>query len=83
MPTSADLRPSLPPPVGRWHDDHIASVTTVITLAGIDRFHTSGTTVEQVWLEVLDIVIERRRKTTRSKSSPRACGRPAAAHPRR
>ena len=41
-----------------WHDDHIWSVTTVITLVRSsveDRFHSSGTAVVQVGWKVLDI----------------------------
>src|SRR5438477_297150 len=42
-----------------WHDDHIWSVTTVITAIRngdvIDRYHTSGTAVQQVGWKVLDI----------------------------
>jgi len=53
-----------------WHDDHIASVTTVITLAGIDRFHTSGTTVEQVGWKALDIVVEKKKKDDEEQKLP-------------
>jgi DNA topoisomerase-3 len=42
-----------------WHDDHIWSVTTVITLvrseAAEDRFHSSGTAIQQMGWKVLDI----------------------------
>ncbi len=44
-----------------WHDDHVWSVTTVITLVRSgaerteDRFHSSGTAVQQVGWKVLDI----------------------------
>jgi DNA topoisomerase-3 len=48
-----------------WHDDHIWSVTTVITRIAngdvVDRYHTSGTAVQQVGWKVLDVVTERRR----------------------
>ncbi len=40
-----------------WHADHVWSVTTVITVvrsAEEDRFHSSGTAVEQVGWKVLD-----------------------------
>ena len=47
-----------------WHDDHIWSVTTVITAivnAGlVDRYHTSGTAVQQVGWKALDIAPARR-----------------------
>jgi DNA topoisomerase III len=42
-----------------WHDDHIWSVTTVITSVRnrdvVDRYHTSGTAVQQVGWKVLEI----------------------------
>ncbi len=42
-----------------WHEDHIWSVTTVITAIAnpgiIDRYHTSGTAVQQVGWKVLDL----------------------------
>jgi DNA topoisomerase-3 len=41
-----------------WHDDHVASFTTVITQVQAqdarDRYHSSGTTVEQAGWKVLD-----------------------------
>src|SRR6202007_1548716 len=41
-----------------WHEDHIWSVTTVITAirndAIVDRFHTSGSEVRQVGWKTLD-----------------------------
>src|SRR5712692_7411881 len=47
-----------------WHDDHIWSVTTVITAiangAITDRYHTSGTAVQQVGWKVLEISVERK-----------------------
>jgi DNA topoisomerase-3 len=53
-----------------WHDDHIWSVTTVITLVrsdgSEDRFHSSGAAVQQVGWKVLDIAIEK--KGTRKKA---------------
>src|SRR5665811_297140 len=49
--------------LGAWHDDHIWSVTTVITVvitaprndATVDRYHTSGSAVQQVGWKVLDL----------------------------
>ena len=42
-----------------WHDDYIAAVTTVITAIRntdlIDRYHSSGTSVQQTGWKVLDI----------------------------
>ena len=47
-----------------WHEDHIWSVTTVITSIRngdvADRYHTSGTAVQQVGWKVLDIVVARK-----------------------
>jgi len=47
-----------------WHDDHIWSVTTVITAIAngdiTDRYHTSGTAVQQVGWKVLEISAERK-----------------------
>ena len=44
--------------LGAWHDDYIWSVTTVITRIAhsdiVDRYHTSGTTVEQAGWKVLE-----------------------------
>ncbi len=43
-----------------WHDDHISSVTTVITAIRnsdqVDRYHSSGTAVQQAGWKILDIV---------------------------
>ncbi|HYU31941.1 MAG TPA: DNA topoisomerase 3 [Thermoanaerobaculia bacterium] len=50
-----------------WHGDHVWSVTTVITritsLTGsvVDRFHSSGTAVEQPGWKVLDLQKEKRK----------------------
>jgi DNA topoisomerase III len=42
-----------------WHDDHIWQVTTIITAIRngevVDRYHTSGSAVQQVGWKVLDI----------------------------
>jgi len=42
-----------------WHEDHIWSVTTVITTirngSVVDRYHTSGSAVQQVGWKVLDL----------------------------
>lgn len=49
-----------------WHDDHIWAVTTVITAITspgmTDRYHTSGTAVQQVGWKALDVVPERRQE---------------------
>ena len=48
-----------------WHDDYILAVTTVITAITngetIDRYHTSGSAVQQLGWKVLDPVPERKR----------------------
>ena len=50
-----------------WHDDHIWSVTTVITAirndAIVDRYHTSGSAVQQVGWKVLDLAPAKAKKT--------------------
>jgi len=42
-----------------WHDDHLWSVTTVITAivngAITDRYHSSGSTIQQVGWKILDL----------------------------
>jgi DNA topoisomerase-3 len=49
-----------------WHEDHIWSVTTVITAivneAITDRYHTSGSAVQQVGWKVLDIALPAKAK---------------------
>ncbi len=53
--------------LGAWHGDHVTAVTTVITAVSsvgetgeaappiVDRFHSSGTAIEQVGWKVLDL----------------------------
>src|SRR3954452_23346674 len=56
-----------------WHDDHVWSVTTVITAVSnpppagvgeplVDRFHSTGTLVEKVGWKVLDVEKKSKRK---------------------
>ncbi|MBN9661115.1 MAG: dihydrodipicolinate synthase family protein [Acidobacteria bacterium] len=55
-----------------WHDDHIWSVTTVITLVRStvdDRFHSSGTAIQQPGWKVLDIVTRKKEKKARGASA--------------
>src|SRR5712692_4736123 len=53
--------------LGAWQDDHIWSVTTVITAVrngdSIDRFHTSGSAIQQVGWKALDISAEKKTKS--------------------
>jgi DNA topoisomerase-3 len=59
-----------------WHDDHIWSVTTVITViqsGGIlDRYHSSGTAVQQLGWKVLDVSADRKTKKSKSDEEERA-----------
>ncbi|HEX9941368.1 MAG TPA: DNA topoisomerase 3 [Thermoanaerobaculia bacterium] len=66
-----------------WHDDHIWSVTTVITAISnpppsgvgepvIDRYHSTGTLVEQVGWKVLDIDKKKERPKEKDKEDAEA-----------
>ncbi len=52
-----------------WHDDHVWSVTTVITAitngAVIDRYYSSGKAIQQVGWKVLDFQIDRKKSSSR------------------
>jgi DNA topoisomerase-3 len=61
-----------------WHDDHVWSVTTVITAISnpppsgvgeplLDRFHSTGTLIDQVGWKILDID----RKKDKKKEAPK------------
>ena len=50
-----------------WHEDHLWSVTTVITAVGQDRFHTTGTAITQAGWKVLDIPSRKARKAPPQK----------------
>ncbi len=56
-----------------WHDDYIIAVTTVITAISngevIDRYHSSGTTVEQLGWKILDLAPERKRSQSSNTGS--------------
>ena len=56
-----------------WHDDYIIAVTTVITAISnaeaIDRYHSSGTTVEQLGWKILDLAPERKRNPSSAAGS--------------
>lgn len=55
-----------------WHEDHIWSVTTVITAIRngdlCDRYHTTGTAVQQAGWKILDIVPARKAEKGKTKS---------------
>src|ERR1022692_4001359 len=59
-----------------WHDDHIWSVTTVITAirndATVDRYHTSGSAVQQIGWKVLDLAPAKAKKATPAGDDGRA-----------
>src|SRR5262249_61884102 len=64
-----------------WHEDHIWSVTTVITAIRngtiIDRYHTSGSAVQQIGWKVLDVAPQRGRKDdAEAMLPPRLAHRP-------
>ena len=56
-----------------WHDDHIWSVTTVITVIVngqmVDRYHTSGTAIQQIGWKALELA-DRKRNADDSPSLP-------------
>jgi DNA topoisomerase-3 len=70
-----------------WHDDHVWAVTTLITAiasqeaagaALIDRYHSSGTAVEQVGWKILEIGAEQNSPqfpSTKGVSSAKAPGK--------
>ncbi len=61
-----------------WHEDHIWSVTTVITLVrnaaanSEDRFHSTGTLVQQEGWKVTDIVTAKEKKRKKPKEGEAA-----------
>jgi DNA topoisomerase-3 len=52
-----------------WHEDHVWSVTTVITAitnaSVIDRYHSSGKAIQQVGWKVLDFQSEKKKANSR------------------
>jgi DNA topoisomerase III len=52
-----------------WHEDHVWSVTTVITAitnaAVIDRYHSSGKAIQQVGWKALDFQTEKKKANSR------------------
>ncbi|HEY2289333.1 MAG TPA: DNA topoisomerase 3, partial [Thermoanaerobaculia bacterium] len=72
-----------------WHDDHVWSVTTVITAISnppssgvgeplVDRFHSTGTLVEQVGWKVLDIEKKSKKKEAKPKEGAEKEDEPAS-----
>ena len=57
-----------------WHEDHIWSVTTVITAIRnpgfIDRYHTSGSAVQQVGWKVLDFPLPAKTRKGKAGEGP-------------
>jgi DNA topoisomerase-3 len=55
-----------------WHEDHVWSVTTVITAianaAVIDRYHSSGKAIQQVGWKVLDFQTEKKKAGRKAKA---------------
>lgn len=80
IPTTTVAPPGLPPDerklydlvcrrlLSAWHDHHIWSVTTVITAirndAIVDRYHASGSAVQQAGWKVLDLAPAKGKKKT-------------------
>ncbi|MBE2295729.1 MAG: DNA topoisomerase 3 [Phycisphaerales bacterium] len=63
-----------------WHDDHVWAVATLITAITtveadsatlIDRYHSSGTTVEQMGWKVLEVSVARNATPAAAKSKKR------------
>ena len=59
-----------------WHDDHVWSVTTVITAIRnpgvVDRYHTSGSEVRHIGWKVLDLAPAKSTKAKPGADDPRA-----------
>jgi len=59
-----------------WHQDHVWSVTTVITAivngAMTDRYHSSGKTIQQVGWKVLDFQTDRKKAGKRKAAGDEA-----------
>ena len=64
-----------------WHDDHVWAVTTLITAVAaeaadgataVDRYHTSGTAVEQVGWKILEASANRPKERSADKRKPLA-----------
>jgi DNA topoisomerase-3 len=59
-----------------WHDDHVWQVTTVITAIRngsiVDRYHTSGSAVQQVGWKVLDVAAPAKARKGKGTEEQRA-----------
>ncbi|HEY3938929.1 MAG TPA: DNA topoisomerase 3 [Bryobacteraceae bacterium] len=57
-----------------WHEDYIVAVTTIITAVTngsvVDRYHTSGTAVQQTGWKVLDLTPERKKAAKSAEADP-------------
>ena len=68
-----------------WHDDHVQAVTTIITAIRtqepegatvVDRYHSSGTAVEQVGWKILDVGADPPAEKSASKRKAKAAAEP-------
>jgi DNA topoisomerase-3 len=57
-----------------WHDDHIRAITTVITAIASDRYHTSGTAIQQVGWKALEVAPEKKKKNAEAEEPPLPSG---------
>jgi DNA topoisomerase-3 len=59
-----------------WHDDHLVGVTTVVTAVtskdAVDRFHTSGSLVQQVGWKILDRAPDRKARASEKEAQEQA-----------
>ena len=59
-----------------WHQDHVWSVTTVITAIStaqiIDRYHSSGKAIQQIGWKVLDFQTEKKKAARKPKAGEEA-----------
>jgi len=71
-----------------WHDDHLWAVTTLITTIAtvpaegepiVDRYHSSGTAVEQVGWKILEAVMDKPARKTSGKRKPAKAAAESAA----
>jgi DNA topoisomerase III len=64
--------------LGAWHEDHVWSVTTVITAIDngelLDRYHSSGTSVRQIGWKVLDIAAPEKSRKKKETDEQRDSG---------